>query len=500
MNPIVSTESFGYIVPELILGDFAIVLFFLSALTRIKAGWHSLLPWVAGSGLLLALAALLSGNLEGNLAIFDGLLVTDPMSTVFQAMVLVATLASVILSVGSPALSEHRRGEYYGLLMVLALGMCFLVSANNLLMIFVAMETVSLCSYLLVSWDDSRRRSAEAGLKYVLFGGVASAVMLFGMSLLYGLYGSLNLQGLHQAILSSAILENPAGRWAAWIAVAFTLTGFGFKIAAVPFHQWCPDAYEGAPTPFTALLSVAPKAAGFAVVLRFVWSLFGLDNLEAISVDIPWALLIGLLAALSMTVGNFVALVQNNLKRMLAYSSIAHAGYMLMGVVAGGTDGLGAVSIYMAIYVVMNMGAFAVVATVARATGSEDIDEYRGLGTRAPWLALVMVVFLVSLTGLPPTAGFVGKLVLFKALIVKGGTWFWVLALVGVFNSAVSLFYYARVFKSMYLKKALDDAKPVSSTSLSGWLATAFALPVLFFGIFFQQLLELAEWSARIFH
>jgi NADH-quinone oxidoreductase subunit N len=500
-----SVESFGFIAPELILGGGAVLLFLLAAAVRRRAAWHALFPWLGGLAVVAAGSMLYWANSEGGCEgspIFDGLLACDPLATFFRSLVLVAVLASVVLSVGSPSLPANRKGEYYGLLLVMAMGMSFLAAANNLLMIFVAMETVSLCSYLLVGWDSSRYRSSEAGLKYVLFGGVASGVMLFGMSLLYGLYGDLSLQGLHEAIRTSDVLTEGAGRWAAWVALAFILTGFGFKIAAVPFHQWCPDAYEGAPTPFTALLSVGPKAAGFAILLRFIWGLFAqpgsMENV--LQVHIPWPLMIGLLSALTMTLGNLVAIVQDNLKRLLAYSSIAHAGYMLMGVVAGGIDGFESVAMYMAIYVMMNMGAFAVVSAVDRATGSERIQDYRGLGKRAPWLAITMVIFLVSLTGLPPTAGFIGKLYLFAALVGKGGTWYWALAMVGIANSVVSLFYYARVMRAMYLDKAPEGAGPVRGFNSAGLLATVMAVPVLVLGVFWQPLAVMASWSARFFH
>ncbi len=484
------------------------MLFILAAAGGRKAGWHALFAWIGAFSTILAFAALMWSTSKGSCtspeSIFDGLVACDPMAVFFRALVLIAALSAIWLSVGSPSVPKGRRAEYYGLLLVMSMGMCFLASANNLLMIFVAMESVSLCSYLLVGFDSSKYRSTEGGLKYVLFGGVASAIMLFGMSLLFGLYGSLSLQGLNAAITSgSAILGDPAGRWAAWIAVTFIIAGFGFKIAAVPFHQWCPDAYEGAPTPFTALLSVAPKAAGFAILLRFSWGLFaqpGTLDATIASSSIPWMVIIGVISALTMTLGNLVAIVQNNLKRLLAYSSIAHAGYILMGVVAGGQDGFEGVALYLAVYVLMNMGAFAVVSAVDRAIGSEDIKDYSGLGKRAPLLALVMVIFLVSLTGLPPTAGFVGKLYLFSALLAKGGTWFYLLAVVGIINSVISLFYYARVMKAMYLESPTGATTHVGSLNSAGALATILAIPTLLLGIFWQPLAVLATWSVSFFH
>ncbi len=508
--------SFGYIVPELILAGAAIFLLLLSAGAQSQARWKGLLfPALAGLSLVVAFVFLLANcSCEANQgvdlmkkeggALFFGLLATDHFSLFFRALVIVATFVCVIISIGSPSLKAERKGEYHGLLLILTLGMCLLASSNHLMMIYVSMEAVSLCSYLLVGWNSTSARSREAGVKYVLYGGVASGVMLFGMSLFYGMFGGLSLQQLHSAIASSSVLGSDMGRWAGLISFVFMMGGFGYKIAAVPFHMWSPDAYEGAPTPFTALLSVGPKAAGFAVLMRFCYGIFAeqgsLDSVIGASKGIPWLLIIGILSALTMTLGNLTAIVQNNLKRLLAYSSIAHAGYLLMGVTAGGQDGFEAVSIYLGIYLIMNMGAFAVISSVERATGSEDIGAYRGLGKRAPVLGIVMAIFLISLTGLPPTAGFIGKLYLFVALIHKGGFWFEALAVVGVINSAISLYYYARVLKAMYLDKADDLTDTLSVANPATLVAVVLAIPTLLFGIYWQPLAELAEWSANMFH
>ncbi|MBW2702358.1 MAG: NADH-quinone oxidoreductase subunit N [Deltaproteobacteria bacterium] len=499
-----SVSSFLFVTPELLLCGAAVVLFLLSAAARHPSPWQGIVfPLLAIGTSLAALAWLIwygMGWQGQGILIFDGLVALDPMGLVFRALIMGVVAVAVMLSVGSPELPKSQRGEYHGLLMVMAAGMSFLVGANHLLMIYVAMETVSLCSYLLVGWNQAKPRSGEAGLKYVLYGGVASGIMLFGMSLLFGLFGDLSLPGLHKALAAPDAIPAGAASWTAWIAVSFVLVGFGFKVTAVPFHMWSPDAYEGAPTPFTALLSVGPKAAGFAVMLRFLWGIFAEPGSlqETLAVDLPWEIIIGVLAALSMTLGNLVALVQNNLKRMLAYSSIAHAGYILMGVVAGGHDGFESVTLYMGIYAMMNLGAFAVVAAVARSTGSEDMSAYRGLGKRAPWLALVMVIFLLSLTGLPPTAGFIGKLYLFAALLAHGGTWYLILAGLGIANSVIALYYYARVMKAMYLEQGDPDAKPVPALNAAGLVAGMMALPTLIFGIFFQPLAVLASWSAQI--
>jgi len=506
--------SFGYIVPELLLGAMAVILFLLSAMRRRNLLRKTIFPGLAILGLMAALSVLVnrtSGGIFGGdpgcisgCSLFFGLLATDPLADFFRILVISATTICVLISMGSPALPKGRSGEYHGLLMVMCLGMCLLSAANHLLMVYVAMETVSLCSYLLTGWDARKCRSREAGMKYVLFGGVASGVMLFGMSLFYGLFGNLSFQGLHLALQGSGALSGAMGQWAALLSVVFMFAGFGYKIAATPFHMWCPDVYEGAPTPFTALLSVGPKAVGMALILRFFYSIFlfpgSMETVIGASGQIPWLLLIGIVSAVTMTLGNLAALLQNNVKRLLAYSSIAHAGYILMGVTAGGQEGFEAVSLYMAVYLIMNMGAFAVVSLVEKASGSEELQFFRGLGKRAPLLALIMTIFLISLAGLPPTAGFIGKLYLFAALLERGGFWFLMLALVGVTNSVVSLYFYARVLKSMYMEKPEADLPTIPIRNPAAITATALSFATLFLGLFWQPLATAARWSATLFH
>ncbi len=513
-------ESFRYILPELVLAGFAVLMFGLSAATRGKQNSLQRV-WIPLLSVIALLAALFFGLSSTELTsvifssrestsppaasnLFFGLLTFDPLGVFFRMLVMIATLVAVLISIGSPDLPKDRTGEYHGLLLILALGMCFFVASNHLLMLYVSMETVSLCSYLLTGWNTPSNRSREAGLKYVLYGGVASGIMLFGMSLLYGLLGHLSIPELHSAFANSELIQTDTGRWACIVSVMFILAGLGYKIAAVPFHMWSPDAYEGAPTPFTALLSVAPKAAGMAVILRFFHSIFvpSSDSITTLSSgldQIPWVLFIGILSALSMTVGNLIALAQNNLKRLLAYSSIAHAGYVLMAVASGGRPGFEAVTLYMVVYLFMNMGAFAVVSVIDRHLGTEEIHGYKGLSKRAPLVCFVMAIFLFSLTGLPPTAGFIGKYYLFAALFQKGGTWFMVLALIGVLNSVISLFYYARIVKAMYLDKTTEQSSEmIPVANLATVVAALLAVPTLILGIFWDPLARLADWSASI--
>jgi NADH-quinone oxidoreductase subunit N len=262
--------------------------------------------------------------------------------------------------------------------------------------------------------------------------------------------------------------------------------------------MWCPDVYEGAPTPFTAFLSVGPKAAGFAVAIRFFFAIFEKQlpsGAFAQVSDVPWPAIIGIISAVTMTLGNVTALVQNNLKRMLAYSSIAHAGYLLMGLAAASAAGVQSILVYLVIYVFMNVGAFLVVIAVSRATGGETISDFRGLGVRAPIAALTLTVFLFSLTGLPPLAGFTGKYLIFAALVQRGGLWNVVLAVIGVLNSAVSLFYYARIIKAMFLEEALDE-RPMPVPAMYTGVLIALALPVLFLGVYWAPMIE---WAANAF-
>jgi NADH-quinone oxidoreductase subunit N len=333
---------------------------------------------------------------------------------------------------------------------------------------------VSIMSYILSGFKRRNRQSSEASLKYVIYGGVASGVMLYGMSLLYGLAGSTSF-----SVIRSAIAATPSSAPVVIVAVVLCLAGFGYKIASVPFHMWCPDVYQGAPTPVTAFLSVGPKAAGFALLIRFFG---GIPDVIGTGTDVltPWPILLGTIAAATMTLGNLTALVQTNLKRLFAYSSIAHAGYLLLGLCAGGTEGNRAILIYLITYLFMNVGAFVVIIGLSEAGVGEEIDDYKGLGKRAPMVALVMAMFLFSLTGLPPFAGFFGKFYLFYALLAKGGTTMVTLAVVGILNSAVSLYYYARVLKAMYFDALPEGKGEVRVPAIHRGMLYAMAVPTLF--------------------
>jgi len=441
-------------------------------------------------------------------ALFHNLIVLDPWAVFFKYLSWGATALAIWMAAPSLEVTSERMGEYCALLLAIAVGMSLMAASTDMLMIFIAVELVSMVSYAIAGFRKHNRKSSEAALKYVVYGGVASGMMLFGMSYLYGLTGSTNIVGLQKALgtLGAQLYlaggsAAQAGELALVVAVVLVLSGVGYKIASVPWHMWCPDVYEGAPTPFTAFLSVGPKAAGFALAVRMFYGAMsesGGQDLATVVQDVPWPQVIGVISAVTMTLGNFAALNQTNLKRMLAYSSIAHAGYLLMGLAAASLTGSTSVAIYLLIYLFMNIGAFVVVGAVGRLSGSESIFDYRGLVSRAPLAAITFAIFLFSMTGLPPLAGFVGKFQLFSALINRGESWHIALAVVGVINSFVSLYYYARIVKAMFLDKAMSTEKlqvPVSHSVLMSGLALA----VIVFGVYFDGLVRIARSSTVLF-
>ncbi|MBI4704629.1 MAG: NADH-quinone oxidoreductase subunit N [Deltaproteobacteria bacterium] len=457
------------------------------------------LAYAAGASAFYLAAPVAPQNL------FHGLLVFDRFACGFRILFAFVT-AVALLFVVPPALSDRRArsegrnaAEMIMLLLVVALGMDLMAASRSLLMIYVSLELVSVVSFVLAGFKLFDRKSSEGALKYVIFGGVASGVMLYGMSWIYGATGSLNLGEIAARVTEAGA---PAGRVpeVVFVGVVCMLAGFGYKIAAAPFHMWTPDVYEGAPTAVTAFLSAGPKAAGFAVMVRFFAdALRAHEALGAgsggLAAPVPWPVLAGCLAMATMIVGNLSALHQDNVKRMLAYSSIAHAGYMLLGFAVFSQAGVEAIAFYLLVYCFMNLGAFLVVLAVAEASdGDETMTAFQGLGRRAPVMAVLMTIFLVSLTGLPPMAGFVGKFYLFAALIRGGGFWNWLLAVVGVLNSVISLFYYARVMKAMYLGEAAPG-EPAKVRHAFGATAVALAVPVLLLGIYWGPVYDFVAGS-----
>ncbi len=406
--------------------------------------WNKLPAGVATAGLLLGLypVALLWGI--GPRTEFSGCLAINNFVLFFQGIFLVVGALVILLSIDFFRNLRQGYNEYFSLIVFLVLGMTVLAAANDLVVLVVAFELVSIPSYVLAAYLRRDPKSNEAGLKYFLYGAAASAMMLYGLTIVYGLGGTTNLLALGEKLEAHVIA---GGGLLAPLALVLMGVGLGYKIAMAPFHAWAPDVYEGAPTPVTTLLSVGPKAAGFAIVARVLWQL-GQPLLGG------WPMLVAILATLTMFTGNLLALRQTNMKRMLAYSSIAHAGYMLIAVVVGPNTEWAAQSLvfYIGAYVLMNVGAFAVAILVERNAGNALIASYDGLARSAPLAAAAMGIFLLSLTGIPGTVGFVGKFLLFGAAI-NSQTWWW-LALVGIINSVISLYYYMNVVRVMYFSKA----------------------------------------------
>lgn len=437
-------------------------------------------------GLVLALWFAVRGSGEGK-AIFLGMVAVDPFSAYFKAIFTGSTAIVVVLSMMYDRFRGLRMGEFYAILLCSVIGMCLMASATDLLMFYLALEMVSVTSYILVVFLRQDRAGSEASLKYVIYGAVASGMMIFGLSIFYGLTGRTDIASIGEAFAAQTNLYTLS------IASILTLAGFAYKMAAVPMHFWCPDVYEGAPTPITAWLSVASKAAGFAMFIRFLSVSFAgpiQSAGEAIQVD--WTGLIAGLSFATMTFGNLAALWQENLKRLLAYSSIAHAGYMMMGVALfqqEGFPGFRAVAFYFLVYLFMNLGAFAVVIFVENRLKTDRLEGYRGLGYRAPFMAAMLTIFLLSLIGLPPTGGFIGKLQLVAAVV--RGDLIWLAVAAGV-NTAISLWYYTRIMRMMYLEEA-EDPSPVSMPLSANVTTAILAAAVIYLGLVFQKAAEITQ-------
>jgi NADH-quinone oxidoreductase subunit N len=433
----------------------------------------ALLPSLAGLGLLGGLIPVLTLAIDGaDRQLFGGAYAVDDFALVLKALFLVAGYVIVLQSTNYIAEGDYAEGEYYFLLLSSILGMLVMASARDLITIFVALEMLSIPAYLLAGWRKRDRKGNEAGVKYYLMGVFATGVLLYGMSLVYGVAGSTKLVDIGEALAVGDSVPMIT------LAVVFCIAGFGFKVSAVPFHTWAPDTYEGAPTPITAFLSVSSKAAGFVALLELV--LIGFAGQTEVVRPLVWVL-----AVLSMTIGNVVALRQTNLVRMLAYSGISQAGFILAPLAVVGQIGsttLTSVVTYLLIYAAMNLGAFTVVMAVARRTGSAEITSFGGLFNYAPGLAVLMSVFLFSLAGIPPLGGWLAKFVAFRAVVDADTGWAYGLAVVMAVNSVIALAYYANVAKEMWMNPAPDgDHTPVRvPVSLAAALAITAALTLAF--------------------
>ena len=484
-------NSLVFFWPELLL-SVTIITAILADLFYSKKDSFKVAYWSLG-GMFLTYIAIRLQDIEPT-SLFMGTVAHDPFSQFFKILILISTAIIMLMSLVSGELKKYRMGEYFSIMTIMTFGLFLMTSSIDILMVYLAIEIVSIMSFFLAGYLKRNSLSNEASLKYVIYGAFSSGIMLYGLSILFGLTGSTNFFEMQKAIS----LLGTDSNLALVLSTVFILVGFGYKISAVPFHFWTPDVYEGSPSTITAYLSIAPKAAGFALMLRFFNQVFGDMSIDistswsAIN-DVPWPELIAVLSAATMTVGNLVAIQQNNVKRMLAYSSIAHAGYMMMALPMMSNSSIEGVMKYLIMYLFMNLGAFFVVIYVKDQIGGEDYNSFDGLGWKMPYVAIPMTLFMVALTGLPPTAGFVGKFYIFAAVIESGSRFYW-LAFVGVINSVISLYYYIRVVRHMYLLGERNDEFINPSSKLVLSLLAVLAIPSFVFGWYFSPI---AEWISR---
>lgn len=425
-------------------------------------------------------------SLKGSLGTtFNGMFISDGYSIFFKLIFLLNVIMTILISVRYIVIEKINFGEYYALILFSTLGMMIMASAGDLIVLYLGLELMALSTYILAGFIRYDVRSNEAAVKYFLLGAFASAFLLYGTSLIYGLTGSTDLRAIAGYIAEKGL----AGNQALLLSMIFFAVAFSFKIAAVPFHMWAPDAYEGAPTSITAYMSVGPKAAGFAVLGRVFLTAFG-------SLRVEWSVILIPIAILTMGVGNIVAISQTNIKRMLAYSSIAHAGYILLGIIAGTQDGLASVMVYLLIYAFMNIGAFGVIIMLRSENFKGDsLEDYEGLAKTHPVAAALMLVFMFSLTGIPPTAGFIGKFSLFVSAINAGYTG---VVIIAVIFSAISAYFYLRVVMLMYMKEPKETVVLSTSPALSLALAVAL-ICVLAIGVAPATLLNFAKFAVAGF-
>ena len=468
------------ILPEILVVATALLVLFLDL--ALPEENKRVLCWVSLAGIALSLFAVFAMG-PGKISGFSGAVVHDGLGAFFEIVILSACALTLLMATGYSEWEGTHKGEFYSLLLLSTSGMMFMAKGTDLMTIFLGLETLSIPIYVLVGFHRHRMSSIEGALKYFLLGAFASGFLLYGIALMYAATGTTKLPVLASMLVDARLAASPL----LLAGVGLLLVGFAFKVSLVPFHMWTPDAYEGAPTVITAFMSAAVKAAAFAALIRVAMLTFG--SLQPVMWKILWAL-----AVLTMTVGNLSALLQDNVKRMLAYSSIAHAGYILVGLVSGDVLGSQASLFYLLVYAFMNIGAFGVVMLIARKEDEGyDIKHLAGIGFKYPALAGLLTLFLVSLGGIPPTAGFVGKFYLFSAAVKNGYIW---LAVIGVLNSAASIYYYLRLVVYMYMIPAEGEVPVPRPPRIAFSLALfASAAVVLVLGIVPRSALEFAERS-----
>lgn len=470
--------NFAPIMPEVVLSIFGMALLLVNVF--VPSEQKAYLGYLSLGGILVT-GILIMNGWNAPVAGFSGSVIQDNFAVFFKGIFLLSAGLTVLVSDHYFRREECNVGELYPLILFATVGMMLMASGTDLMTIFLGLELLSVSLYVLAGLNRANLKSNEAGLKYFLLGAFSTGFLLYGMALTYGATGTTKITKIAEYITQNGVvLSNPMFV----IGMLLMAVGFSFKIAAAPFHMWTPDVYEGAPTPMTAFMSAGPKAAGFAAFMRVILIAF-----PALKAD--WSSLLWILAVLTMTVGNLIALNQDNIKRMLAYSSIAHAGYALVGFTAGNAEGTAGILFYMLSYAFMNIGAFAIIILVGK-KGEENnnVTDYAGFATKHPVLALAMSIFLFSLAGMPPTAGFIGKFYLFSGAIKAGYIW---LAIIGVLNSAASVYYYLRVMVYMYMKNPTEEFDWMKVSAPVALCIAISVVGVLVPGVLPSYLLELAQ-------
>ena len=465
------------LLPEISLVVFAAILIIVDL--QLKKGRKEILAYVtfAGLAVIFLLTILFTRPEEGSDAvILAGMIRHDLLAFVFRLVFLAGAALTALLTVEWRSLS--RRGEFYILLVISTLGMNLMASAGNLVMLFLSIETASIPLYAMAGFMQDDDRSTEAGFKYLLFGAMTSAVMLYGFSLMYGFAGTADIYGLAEAFKDVPSVP-------LFASLVLVLVGFGFKVSMAPLQFWAPDVYEGAPTPVTGFLSTASKAAGFSVMVRVLLAAFPVAD---------WQLILAVVSAITMTLGNLVALWQSNIKRMLAYSSIAHAGYILMALAAGTQFGVNSMLYYIITYLLTNLAAFGFVIVYYHQTGSDEIESYAGLSRRNAWLAFGMLFTFLSLGGIPPLGGFFAKVLVFSAAIEANLVW---LAVIGVLNAVIGLYYYLNVLKVVYLKRQPGDQIPMIVNPVHGLVLVVCVIGVVLMGTVMAPWFQLTTEAAK---
>lgn len=443
------------IFPEIVLVFFAVVVLISGVFER-----HQKMAGALSLGGVFLSGFLMPASLSAGSASFSGMLVCDGFSVIFRAIFLMIAGMVILLSMGAGDLPEEDKPEYYFFLLIVTVAMMLAVAANNLMMIYIALETISIVSYIMAGFLKRDLFSSEAGMKYFLFGALSTGITLYGLSLVYGLFGALDLN-----LIAATLTAGSVDHFALWVALILVFAGLAFKCSLVPFHMWTPDVYQGAPTPVAAFFSVGPKAVGFVFFLRVF-----VENFQP--AFLAWTPLAGTIAVLTMTVGNIVALKQDNIKRLLAYSTIAQAGYIFVGLALGAPAGINATVFYMFVYMFMNLGAFGSVIAVANTVKSDRIEDYAGMYKKDPTLTVILTVSLLSLAGIPPLAGFMAKFFILAAAVEAK---FIILALAVVLNSVIALAYYVKVIKTMFL----DEPKASAVVPLPGTIRLALTVTLI---------------------